>query len=47
MPPLPPRYECDTCQDWGTVIAPSGKGTLPCPHCNPKAKTPQLSSPKR
>ncbi|WP_327069275.1 hypothetical protein [Kitasatospora sp. NBC_01302] len=32
-----PRYDCPTCQDWGTVIAPDGKGTQPCPEKCPAA----------
>ncbi|MDH6125947.1 hypothetical protein [Kitasatospora sp. GP82] len=30
-----PRYDCGTCQDWRTVVAPDGKGTVPCPTCRP------------
>jgi hypothetical protein len=26
--PLPP---CGDCEGWGTVVAPGGKGTKPCP----------------
>lgn len=25
--------ECSTCQGWGTVVAPGGKGVKPCPTC--------------
>lgn len=28
-----PRYLCPSCKDWGTVIAPDGHGTVPCPTC--------------
>lgn len=33
-----PRYDCDTCQDWGTVVTPDGKGTAPCPSQCPAAR---------
>lgn len=26
-----PKYRCRRCEDWGTVVAPDGRGTLPCP----------------
>jgi hypothetical protein len=26
-----PRWNCETCQDWGTVVRPDGHGTIPCP----------------
>lgn len=29
--PIPPRFNCQTCQDWGSVVAPTGRGTIPCP----------------
>lgn len=28
---VPPRFHCETCQDWGTVVPPSGQGLVPCP----------------
>jgi hypothetical protein len=29
--PITPHCHCQTCQDWGTVVAPDGRGTVPCP----------------
>jgi hypothetical protein len=29
--PIPPRYQCTRCEDWGIVVAPSGRGTVQCP----------------
>jgi len=29
--PIPPRYQCTRCEDWGIVVAPSGQGTVQCP----------------
>jgi hypothetical protein len=29
--PIPPRYQCTRCEDWGIVVAPDGRGTIPCP----------------
>jgi hypothetical protein len=29
--PIPPRYQCTRCEDWGTVVAPNGRGTIACP----------------
>lgn len=29
-PPCP-KYRCPRCEDWGTLIAPGGRGTVPCP----------------
>lgn len=26
-----PKFTCATCEDWGSVVAPDGHGTLPCP----------------
>lgn len=25
------KFQCRTCEDWGTILAPDGRGTLPCP----------------
>jgi len=25
------RYACRSCEDWGTVVAPDGRGTVACP----------------
>ena len=36
--PIPPRYQCTRCEDWGIVVAPSGQGTVQCPGVN--AQTP-------
>jgi hypothetical protein len=48
-PPIPPRYRCGHCQDWGTVVAPDGKGTVPCPECKSSKTTtnPAPAGPKR
>lgn len=29
-PPYP-KFRCRRCEDWGIVVAPDGRGTLPCP----------------
>jgi hypothetical protein len=34
--PIPPRYQCTRCEDWGTVVASNGKGTVPCPGIDPR-----------
>jgi hypothetical protein len=33
-----PRHDCDHCGDWGTIVAPDGKGTRPCPQNCPAAR---------
>lgn len=25
------KFQCRTCEDWATLVAPGGKGTIPCP----------------
>ena len=50
--PIPPRYQCTACEDWGTVIAPEGqKGTVPCPGVDPRtpctAPKPQSNTPSQ
>ncbi|HZU57057.1 MAG TPA: hypothetical protein VFA06_14390 [Actinocrinis sp.] len=25
------KFKCATCEDWGSVVAPGGRGTLSCP----------------
>lgn len=45
------RYACPTCEDWGTVVAPGGRGTTACPEagCAAAARgtgaVPQTSDP--
>lgn len=29
--PPRPKYRCPRCEDWGTLVAPGGRGTVPCP----------------
>ncbi|MFB6889444.1 hypothetical protein ACFCX4_09050 [Kitasatospora sp. NPDC056327] len=29
--PVPPRFRCRTCCDWGTVLPPAGGPPIPCP----------------
>jgi hypothetical protein len=48
--PIPSRVHCESCQDWGTVVQPGGKGLMPCPGDeltgNPcTAPTPRTSPP--
>ncbi len=35
------RYACPRCEDWGTVVAPGGRGTVTCtePGCTAAART--------
>lgn len=35
------RHACPTCEDWGTVVAPDGRGTVTCPEpgCATAART--------
>lgn len=28
--PPHPKYRCARCEDWGTLVAPDGRGTAPC-----------------
>jgi hypothetical protein len=44
--PIPPRYQCDRCEDWRIVVAPDGRGTIPCPACISPGTAPQLNLPK-
>lgn len=35
MNAIPPRYPCDQCEGWRTIVNPDGPGTMPCPDCTP------------
>ncbi len=33
------KYRCPRCEDWGTLVAPDGRGTVPCPEPIPNETT--------
>lgn len=43
-PPYP-KYRCRRCEDWGSIVAPDGRGTLLCPEPIHHAATTPITSP--
>jgi hypothetical protein len=48
MPNSPyPKFRCPRCEDWTTLLAPDGRGTLPCPEpIHHTATTNPITGPK-
>ena len=46
MPDSPyPKFQCPRCEDWRTLVAPDGRGTLPCPEPVHDATTNLITGP--